>query len=310
MVLHDSPKVSEASRAKVRAAARELGYRPNTHARSLARQRSGMIGVLLNDLRNPFFADMAEALQREANRSNYHLVLNSGLRRPAAQRRALEALLRLRVDGVILVGPQLRAHEVVAAAEHVPVAVLTRRILSSKVDSIINDDRLGARMVVEHLVGLGHRRIAHIDGGRAPGSVSRRSGYCRTMERHGLGEEVRIVAGEFSDVAGIRGAAMLLADRHPPTAIFAANDLSAAGVLACLAERGVRVPDEVAVAGYDDAYLAKLSHMGLTTVRQPRRVMAAAAIESVLDRLEDPDRKQRTVVVAPTLIVRRSTGRT
>lgn len=309
MVHNDSPKVSDGSRTKVLAATRELGYRPNAQASGLASRHSRMIGVLLNDLRNPFFADMAEALEQEAIARDYHLVLNSGLRRTGEERRALDALLRLRVDGVILVGPEIRSSEIVAAASRVPTAVLTRRVLGGRVDSIVNDDRLGAEMVVDHLADLGHRRIAHIDAGRAAGATSRRSGYRRAMRRRGLEDQIRIVEGEFNDAAGIKGAATLLADRNPPTAIFAANDLCAAGVLACLAEKGLRVPDDIAVAGYDDVFLAELSNVSLTTVRQPRRAMAAAAIQSILDRLADPDRERQAVIRAPRLIVRRSTDR-
>lgn len=307
MVMNGSPKVAAASRAKVLAAAQELGYRPNAQASSLASRRSNLIGVLLNDLRNPFFADMAEALEQAAIARDYHLVLNSGLRRTGEERRALEALLRLRVDGIILVGPEIRSTEIVAAAEQVPTAVLTRRLRSGRVDSIVNDDRLGAEMVVDHLADLGHRRIAHIDAGRAAGATSRRSGYRRAMRRRGLENEIRIVSGDFSDAAGLKGAAALLADRHPPTAIFAANDLAAAGVLACLADRGLRVPDDVAVAGYDDVFLAELGNVALTTVRQPRRAMATAAIEAVLDRLQHPERDRQALVRAPRLVVRRST---
>jgi DNA-binding LacI/PurR family transcriptional regulator len=308
LVMRDSPKVSEKRRERVLRAAGELGYRPNAMARGLASRRTRTVGVLLNELHNPFYAEIMDGIDEAAAEHDYRVLIGTSGRRSRGEQAALESFLELRADGLLLVGARLPTREILAVARTTPVVLVARGIQSSFVDSIKNDERAGARLVVSHLVGLGHRRIAHVDGGSGAGAGARREGYRQAMREHGLGNGIRIVSGDYTDSAGIRAAARLLEDGELPTAVFAANDLVAAGLIDRLEDGGLRVPDDISVVGYDNTYLAALHHMSLTTVDQPRPHMGRRAMEALVERMEG---RRSTAVherVRPSLVVRTSTG--
>jgi DNA-binding LacI/PurR family transcriptional regulator len=175
------------------------------------------------------------------------------------------------------------------------------------VDVVRTDDVAGARLAVEHLAGLGHETIAHVDGQRAPGTAERRRGYRHAMRDLGLASHTRLVAGGLTEEHGERAAAALLGD-EPPTAVAAFNDHCAAGLIAAVRERGVRVPHDLSVVGYDDSHVAGLSTVALTTVAQDADALAAAALERAVSRVEDPSRRPSELVIAPRLVVRRTTA--
>ncbi len=308
LVIRDSPKVSERSRRDVLAAAERLGYRPNLVARNLASRRTMTIGVLLNDLHNPFFAEVADGILEAADRTDYRVLFSTGRRRAADEAHAVEAFLELRVDGIILVSPHIPAGQVESAAGEVPLAVVCRSLRSHTVDTVSNDERVGADLAVAHLVGLGHRKIVHIDGGSGAGGPPRRAGYRRAMRAHGLAELARVVHGDFTEQSGARAVSQLLVDGDVPTAIFAANDLSALGAFDRLAEAGLRVPADVSLIGYDNTGLASMHHMSLTTIDQPRATMGRLAFETLLERIGRTRTEVVSHAVLPTLVVRTSTG--
>jgi DNA-binding LacI/PurR family transcriptional regulator len=308
LVMRGSPQVSDEKRAAVLRAADELRYRPNAVARSLVSKQSLLIGVMLSDLHNPFFVEIVDGIEQEALAADYRALFNTGGRTAPGESVAIETLLQLRTDGLILVSSILPPREILAAAATAPLVLVARPSRWSSIDSVTNDDRAGAGLAVDHLVELGHRSIAHIDGGGGAGARARRAGYTAAMRRHGIEGETTIVSGEYTEEGGASGVMNLLREGGRPTAIFAANDLAAVGALHALEEQGIVVPDDVSLIGYDNTGLAALGHIDLTTIDQPRHLMGATAVSLLLDRLEGRRERARHVLVPPTLVVRRTTA--
>jgi DNA-binding LacI/PurR family transcriptional regulator len=308
LVLQESPNVSDEKRAAVLAAAAELGYRPNVVARSLVQRESHHLGVMISDFHNPFFADVVSGLEDQAQAEGYRLIMNTGRRVTSEEEEAIESLIELQVDGLVLAGARVPIRVVERAARFLPVVLVSRSSKKPNIDVVVNDDRLGAGLAVDHLAGLGHRRIAHIDGGNGANAVPRRLGYEAAMRRLGLEDRVQVVRSAFTAEAGAEGVHELCRRQEPPTAIFACNDLAAIGALGALQQRGLRVPDDVSVVGYDDTSLASLRQIDLTTIHQPRIEMGRTAVEVLLERIRAERTRARRVVMPPQLVIRGTTA--
>jgi DNA-binding LacI/PurR family transcriptional regulator len=172
----------------------------------------------------------------------------------------------------------------------------------------VNDELAGARLVIGHLVALGHRRIVHIDGGRGAGATARRKAYALAMREAGLDKEIRVLGGDYTDSAGVLAAERLLASRPLPTAIFAANDILATGVIDRLEDAGLRIPEDVAIVGYDNTFLAALHHVSLTTINQPRPEMGRRAVRALVERMEGSRTEPLRLRTVPSLVVRETSG--
>jgi len=267
-----------------------------------------VVGVMVSDLHNPFFADVIDGIDMAVTEAAYRAILTTGNRVPEREQLAVATLLEMRVDGLILLSPVFHREYAIEASRSVPTVVVGKATRAATVDSVTNDDRRGAGMVVDHLVELGHRSIAHIDGGGAAGARPRRTGYARSMQRHGFETDVRSVRGGFTEEGGRTGMRRLLVEGTQPTAVFVANDLAAIGVLEVLDAEGLDVPGDISVVGYDNTDLAASHRLALTTVDQPRHDMGRMASELILAKI-DQDRAAAThVVLSPKLVVRKSTG--
>jgi DNA-binding LacI/PurR family transcriptional regulator len=208
---------------------------------------------------------------------------------------------------MILVSPRMRGADIAAAASEVPVVMVGRQVRGVDADFVIIDEPHGTELVLDHLIGLGHERITHVDGGKGAGGPQRKAAFLRGMRAHRLGARARVIPGDFTEEAGTNAARLLLAEPELPTAVFAANDMVAAGLLGGLDQAGVQVPADVSIVGYDNISIAHLAHVSLTTVDQPRTEMGRMALELLLDRI---DNRRRNVVrlVEPTLVVRSTTA--
>ena len=307
IVMRGAPGASAQTRDRVHQVADELGYRPDPRARRLRQHRTRLIGVTFA-VGQEFHADLVDGVYVAAEQLGYDVVL-SGVTPHRDEPRALRTLVDDRCEGLVLIGPQAPTRQLGELADRLPVVVLARRIRG--VDAVRSDDAAGAILGTEHLLELGHRRIAYLDGGRAPGAAERLRGYRRATGAAGVVEEVR--PGGLTERDGAAAATRMLAERELPTAVFAFNDRCALGVIDVLIRAGISVPQQVSVLGFDDSPLAGLAHVNLTTVRQDAMGLSGAAVRRLVGRLDGVLEGAAAadtavdVVCEPTLVVRGST---
>jgi DNA-binding LacI/PurR family transcriptional regulator len=272
------------------------------------RRSSGIFGCILSDLHNPFFADVADGIEEAAVSAGFRALMSSGFLDPKRETAAVETLLQLQVDGLIMLGPMMSISAIETAARNIPLVVVGPETRAASLDSVRNDDKAGAAQVVDHLVGLGHRQIAHIHAGSAGGSRGRRRGYEAAMRRHGLGEHIRSVRGAYTEAGGHDAMSSMIESGEIPTAAFVANDFAALGALDALDAVGLKVPGDVSVVGYDDITTSHGSRVMLTTVAQPSAEMGRTAANLLLERCEGGRTEARHIVLPPRLVVRGSTA--
>jgi LacI family transcriptional regulator len=311
-VLNGTRYVSPELTRRVRETAARLGYTPNGTARSLRMRRTHTIGLIVPDV-NPFFAELARVIENRGFEAGYTTVLGNADGHPDRERNYLETLISKQVDGLILAST---LHDAPALAEIIkasrtPVVVVDREIDLPSVDMVLSDNVGGGFAATAHLLELGHRRIGCI-GSRRPlrPGADRVAGYRRALDEAGIDFEPHWLAeGDFEREGGRRALARLLQADRELTAVFATNDLMAIGALGELDARGVRVPDEFSVCGFDDAFPAELVSPKLTTVRQPLGELGAAAVDLLLARIHGAAAEQPVRRLFPTqLVPRESTG--
>jgi LacI family transcriptional regulator len=308
-VINRSGYVSEETRQRVEQAIAELDYVPNVLARGLRSSRTHTLGLLVTDITNAFWTTVARGAEDAAMRSGYSVFLCNTDESASKQEQYLRALLSHRVEGVII-APASSDRGALAALERarLPFVIVDRRVPGVDADLVLGDSLGGARMLVEHLLARGHRRIAHIGG---PAGVStaddREQGYREALMAAGIEADPDLVQrGDYKLESGCRLMRELLERSPLPTAVFAANNVLAVGALAALHEQGLRVPEDVALACFDDLPQASLIDPFLTVAAQPAYDLGATALRLLLARLADPHRPPETVVLPVQLLVRRS----
>jgi LacI family transcriptional regulator len=297
--------VSEQTRNRVAEAVRELGYIPHAGARSLSLARTNAIGVVLPDLHGEFFSEIVRGMDREASRRGYLLLLSNLHGRKQQATNALLAM-RGRVDGMLVMAPQLSEAELSEALPaRLPALLINTRTEEGGRPSIHLDNRAGARAVVEHLVSIGRKRLIHIAG--PDGNIDaqeRADAFRRACAANKVGYEV--VAGDFSEDSGTAAIESLIARAAEFDAVFAANDNMAIAALHALRSAGIRVPEQVAVAGFDDIPLAR--HLGISTVRVRIAELGERALGRLIDLIAGAH-PAGDELHAPELVVRSTTDR-
>jgi LacI family transcriptional regulator len=308
-VLSGARHVSPATRSRVEAALRDLEFRPNRVARALSQRRTHAIGMVVPDVTNPFFATLILTAEQALAERGFAVLFGNAGNDADVERRYLAEFVERRVDGLVAATSGVSADVLAAVAEDVPTVLVDRTIDGWRGDTVAGDDRSGMSAAVEHLVELGHERIALLDGDHALSTGrARLVGARERLEQLGL-VAASITSGPFTLESGFERALALLKADVPPTAICAANDLLAIGALRAAAARGVDVPGAVSVTGFDDIAFAAYTAPPLTTVRQRPRRIASAIVDVLTRRMENPGSSPTHVVVSAELVVRGSTAR-
>lgn len=312
-VLNRPDRVSAATRERVERAMRELGFIRNESARQLRAGKSRSLAYIMLDAANPFFTDVALGIEEAAEKGALSMFLCHSGGNPARELAHLELLEQQRVQGILItpVDPDSPAIDAVIK-RGTSVVIVDRTRALDNVCSVSVDDVLGGRLAVEHLVDLGHRRVGFVGGPDSIGQVRDRwAGAQEAWREAGLPEEdlLRIETAALTADEGRSAGERLsgLATRRRPTAAFCANDLLALGLLQHAVSTGLRVPDDLAIAGYDDIDFAAAAAVPLTSVSQPRQLLGATAAELLLEEANDPGHAHRSVVFTPELVARRST---
>lgn len=310
-VLNRSHLVAESTRLRVQEAIDALGFVRNESARQLRAGTSRTVGLIVMDVANPFFTDVARGVEDAASQAGLSVILCNSDDDAAKQERYLSLLAEQRVQGLLIVpvdASERRLSEL--RARGIPVVLLDRRAARRNFCSVSVDDVAGGEMAVEHLLERGHRRVGFVGGGKFRQVSDRHSGAEAAFGRRGVpAEYLTWVRAESLNVAGGRRAAASFLDipaSRRPTAVFCVNDLLALGFLVELTKRGVDVPGQVALVGYDDIELAEAAVVPLTSVRQPRQHLGRTAMSLLLEETGEGAHRHQQVVFAPELIVRRS----
>jgi LacI family transcriptional regulator len=310
-VLNDTDLVAGDTKRRVLEAIQTLGYKPNAFARGLATNRSGGIGITVNEVSSPYFGAFVHGVEQVARETGIHLMVSSGNAVADLEQASIDFLLERRCDGLVVQAEGLSDAVLIELVERgpAPVVVFGRYIAEIAEWCIVTHNELGGRLATEHLLEHGHRHIGHLTGPLAyPDARDRLHGYRRALAEAGVAHDDRyVVESTFTEDGGARDVVRLL-DRAPElTAVFVGNDQMAAGAMRAIREGGREIPTDVSVIGYDDVFLARYLTPALTTIRQPLVDMGRAAAHLLLGRLGQPGSGEEVVRrFDPELIERQS----
>ncbi len=313
--LNGNGYVREQTRVRIEQAIDELGFTPSSVARSLTTKRTRVLAFVVSDLNNPFVPEVARGLQDLADERDYCVLIFNTDGNGQREARALRLLRDRQADGLVITPPETAQGDALIRELHaqgMPIVFLGRRVEGVAVDRVTTDTHAGARAAMAHLLELGHRRIAFIGGDEEVlATTGRRRGYSESLEQAGIRPDLGLIVATRLDRAGGAAAlAQLIVRRELPTAIFAVNDTVALGVMHEAMRRGIRVPGDLSVVGFDDIALAEQSHPPLTTVAQPKTELGRVAAELLIGRVETPNEREPQEVRLPCeLVLRDSTAR-
>lgn len=308
--LNGKPEISPATKARILEVAAQLGYRPNRLARGLRSNKTGIIGVIVADIGNPYFSMVVKGIVKTARAYDYNIVLLSTDEDYNREKEAIQVLLSERVDGVLIAPTQKGTETIEELVEsEVPFVLMSRYFAELDTDYVIMDDLKGGFLATEYLVNQGHNRIAMINGPVHISSARERfEGYKKALSQHGLEvDSSLVVSGALTMEDGYRAARRLLR-RSSPSAIFAFSDFVAFGVLRAIREQELRVPGDIAVVGFDDILFASCLETPLTTVDGSKKRLGARAAELLIRKLNKEKSAKLTQVRLPVQLVVRATA--
>lgn len=311
-VINKNRFVSESIADKVNAAVEQLNYAPSALARSLKLNQTRTIGMLLTASSNPFYSEVVRGVERSCYERGYSLILCNTDGDAERMNRSLETLLQKRVDGLLIMCTENHrpSKDAISRYPSLPIVMMDWSPFEGSIDVIQDNALLGGEMATDYLIRHGYSRIACITGPLDKTTAQERlNGYRQAMKKAGLeilpGYEV---SSDFEFGGGLVAMEQLLMLPEPPHAVFASNDAMAVGVYQALYQRGLRVPDNVAVVGYDDIQLAQYLMPPLTTIHQPKDSLGELAVDALLHRLQEPESEPQVLVLTPELVVRQSVG--
>lgn len=322
-VVNGDGYVSDITREKVLKAIKEMNYRPNGLARSLKRQRTETVGLVLGDLSNPYSTELANSVRSSLQARGYNLFICISEHSANEDILAFESFVGHNVDGIIVAtrsnqAGDERLRQIVDS--NMPVVVIGRDFRHDLVDVVSADNLSGGYEATRHLIDIGHKRIGFIGAGlENKGNLKRLQGYLKALESHGIKPDERLITGSGDSLSdspgystekmGYEGMKRLLNLPNRPTAIFARNDFTAIGAMTAIKEAGLSIPKDIAIVGFDDIPLAIHTSPKLTTVRQPMRLQGQIASELLLARIKDQGRSERSEhVLGCELIIRESSS--
>lgn len=311
-VLNATRPVSDDLRQRVFQAIAELNYQPNVLARSLRRNETYTIGLIIPNNANPFYAELARAVEKVSFEAGYSVVLCNSDRDLKKEVQYAELMVKKRVDGIIFVGAWVGEHiEHLARIQQqgMPLVSIDRNTHGLAIDCVIADNALGGRQATGHLIELGHERIACI-GGFPTGTpnAERITGYHEALQRAALPlDDELLLKADFQFDGGYDAARQLLDSSAPPSAIFACNDLMAIGAIRAALDVGKQVPRDLSIVGFDDISIASFSNPALTTINHPKYDMGFLAASMLIERIQDEEQSHRKEILPTELILRQST---
>lgn len=310
-VINGNATVDTGLAERVQHAMTELDYRPNAVARNLRRSQTSLWAVIISDIGNPFFTSLVRGVEDVAQRAGFSVVLCNSDEDQSKESRYVSAALAEKMAGVIISPSGSAANVNRLLQARTPVVVIDRELPGISADTVLVDNEHGAEMATEHLIKANCRRIACITGPRKVSTASRRlRGYQRALKAHGLSQDSDLVRhADYREEGGYAAMASLLDSGARPDGIFAANNLMTIGAVECLVDRGIAIPGEVAVVGFDDIPWAHLVRPSLTTVAQPTYELGRTAAIMLSERIIDPDRATSAITLHTQLKVRDSSVR-
>ncbi|CAB4333284.1 MAG: LacI family DNA-binding transcriptional regulator [Actinobacteria bacterium] len=307
-VLRGEDRVSDQTRSDVMKAVKKVGYRPNIVARSLKERVASVFGFVTSDLSNPYYADILRGVYQAAAGTGFQIIIASGDESSGGAEAAIGALREFRVSGLILASPSLTMRQIAKLTDGLPAVIEGHANAPAKFDVVTSDDIEGARLLVDHLVQLGHRRMVVLED-TGLGGFDRLDGFARAFKRAQLSSSVRHIPTVATAEGGYESMKAVLARGKPPTAVLCDNDIMAVGAMSAIEEANMSVPKDISVTGFDDIAMARLRQFDLTTVRQDRWAIGRLCFEVLHRRVQIEDKQlPGRIILKPTLKVRGSTG--